>query len=239
VKVNPDLWLAETIGRPAFRVTADGHSPLTPSLAAGFYYAKIPTADVASVMSLGCLGFSVVDVNVTLECSTPRETKLAPSPVRVREHRDEDAPAALEIADTSFVFSRFHLDPNFPKHMANRIKREWVASYVRGDRGDRLLVAELDGQVAGFLAALVSTDDRSSVGTIDLIGVSPMFQRRGVGRCLVTEFLRVYSDKTKLRVGTQVANAPSIRLYEQCGFRFAESAYVLHAHIMQGRDFSS
>ena len=34
-----------------------------------------------------------------------------------------------------------------------------------------------------------------------------------------------------LRVGTQVANVPSLRLYENCGFRVAESAYVLHGHL--------
>jgi hypothetical protein len=33
-----------------------------------------------------------------------------------------------------------------------------------------------------------------------------------------------------MRVGTQIANIPSLRLYERLGFTMAESAYVLHAH---------
>jgi len=35
---------------------------------------------------------------------------------------------------------------------------------------------------------------------------------------------------TTLRVGTQVANIPSTRLYEKAGFRLRASHYVLHAH---------
>jgi hypothetical protein len=32
------------------------------------------------------------------------------------------------------------------------------------------------------------------------------------------------------RVGTQAANAPSVRLYESLGFRFRDAQFVLHHH---------
>jgi len=51
----------------------------------------------------------------------------------------------LDIAESAFVYSRFHLDPLVPKELANRVKREWIANYVRRQRGERLLVAEVDG----------------------------------------------------------------------------------------------
>ena len=40
-----------------------------------------------------------------------------------------------------------------------------------------------------------------------------------------------HADADMLRVGTQVANLPSISLYEKCGFHVAETTYVLHAHV--------
>ncbi len=35
---------------------------------------------------------------------------------------------------------------------------------------------------------------------------------------------------SEVRVGTQLANAPSIKLYENLGFRFLEGHYVFHLH---------
>jgi RimJ/RimL family protein N-acetyltransferase len=34
-------------------------------------------------------------------------------------------------------------------------------------------------------------------------------------------------------VGTQIANLPSIRLYEKLGFSLVKSAYVMHRHVPQ------
>lgn len=230
MKLSPDPWLAEIIGQPAFRVLPGEPAALREPLAAGFYYAKIPTSDIASVSTLEQQGFRVVDVNVTLEhAGGARAEEPAPAVVRVREHRPEDHAALLEMAETSFTVSRFHLDPQFPAELANRIKREWVASYLAGRRGDRLWVAEIDQRPAGFLAALAAAEP--SLAVIDLIGVAAAARRRGVGKALVLEFARCYADRAQRRVGTQVANLPSLRLYEECGFRLAESAYVLHAHV--------
>ena len=33
-----------------------------------------------------------------------------------------------------------------------------------------------------------------------------------------------------LRVGTQAANTPSVRLYESLGFRLSQAQFVLHHH---------
>jgi ribosomal protein S18 acetylase RimI-like enzyme len=56
-------------------------------------------------------------------------------------------------------------------------------------------------------------------------------QGRGVGSALVQAFVSRWRSKAKsLRVGTQISNAPSLRLYQRCGFWFQDAQYVLHAH---------
>jgi RimJ/RimL family protein N-acetyltransferase len=35
---------------------------------------------------------------------------------------------------------------------------------------------------------------------------------------------------TTMRVGTQIANIPSIRLYEAMGFRLVGAQHILHCH---------
>jgi ribosomal protein S18 acetylase RimI-like enzyme len=173
-----------------------------------------------------------VDVNVVFE----RQPVLQPSSdgsILVRDFQPADETATLEIAHTAFLYSRFHLDPFIPNELANRIKREWVANYIRKQRGERLLVAEMDGKIAGFLALLETS---GHTGVIDLIGVANHMQGRGVGRSMVQhhvhEAVGIYS---RLIVGTQIANIPSIRLYENCGYHISNAAYVFHLHVNEGR----
>jgi GNAT superfamily N-acetyltransferase len=61
--------------------------------------------------------------------------------------------------------------------------------------------------------------------------VATSSQGKGLGRDLVRFFINHFSGASAgLLVGTQAANAPSMNLYESCGFRAAGAAYVLHRH---------
>jgi ribosomal protein S18 acetylase RimI-like enzyme len=142
----------------------------------------------------------------------------------------------LDIARHCFTYSRFHLDPFLTREQANQIKTEWVRNYLLGRRGEQLLVAESDGVPVGFLAVLAAEAKGRSCRVIDLIGVSAAHQGRGVGESLISHFIQDSAGRCDLlRVGTQVANTAAARLYERCGFRLGESAYVLHAHVDNGK----
>jgi ribosomal protein S18 acetylase RimI-like enzyme len=138
----------------------------------------------------------------------------------------------VEIAGTCFRYSRFHLDPRVPREIADRIKREWIRNYATKRRGERLLVASLEGRPAGFLAVLASESGGQRIRTIDLVGVAAWAQRRGVGRALVEAFIAASRGVCDvMQVGTQAANIPSMRLYETTGFCMSRSQYVLHGHV--------
>jgi dTDP-4-amino-4,6-dideoxy-D-galactose acyltransferase len=216
-----DDWLSDVLGIPSFSVDG-GESEPAP---AGFYYAKVDVGDVSSVEKLTGRGFRVVDVNVVLT-RDPDRPALEPS-LNVVAAEPEHADKVLEIAGNCFRFSRFHLDPRIGVDAANRVKREWARSHVEGRRGVGLLVALLDGEVAGFLAVL----DAPPARVIDLIGVAPRAQGQGVGKALVAAFVELHGPGAgELRVGTQIANVPSLRLYAKTGFVATSSAYVLHLH---------
>lgn len=199
------------------------------------YYAKVDTRDIVAVRALSALGFYVVDVNVTLGIDRGAVPSVAippvPAGVTVSDCDATTAPAALAIAGSAMRYSRFHLDPGIPNDMAHRIKHDWIQNYVRGIRGEALMVARADGHVAGFLAVLASDAPDGRVRTIDLIAVDSAHQRRGVGRALVTAFIERYAPSSaRLQVGTQVANTPSLKLYQGLGFAVRQTAYVLHLH---------
>jgi ribosomal protein S18 acetylase RimI-like enzyme len=168
---------------------------------------------------------------VTFETAGPRPRAPEGRGIEVHECTSDDVPAVLDIAGAAFKFTRFHLDPAVPATMAHAIKREWIANYAKKKRGDRLFVAMLDGRPAGFNATLTTESGGKRSAVIDLIAVASHAQRRGVGEALVGAFFEHYRGYDTLVVGTQVANVPSVRLYEKLGFRLTKSHYVLHKHV--------
>lgn len=218
-----DEWLSRVLERAVFSV--DGDTEISPEPTPALYYAKVPVDDVAQVARLCARGFAPVDVNVTLAHGgqvPPPSGDVAVDVAPPSQHE-----RLVEIAGSCFRYSRFHLDPGLPGGLADEIKREWVRSYVHGRRGVELLSASQDGHVVGFLAVLESGDAR----VIDLVGVDPAAQGQGVGSALVSAFVARHAQHAaELRVGTQIANVPSLRLYEKHGFRVVAASYVLHRH---------
>lgn len=230
----PDAWLSRTLGTPAFALQL----PLPGSFKAGlerlpdpaFCFAKISSADEASVAALERAGFRLVDTQVTLERGAEPAPAAPRSEVRLAEPGDRDA--VLDIAGSCFRFSRFHQDPRIGLKTAHAVKRAWAANCLDGKRGAEVLVALDQGRPAGFLAVLLTPD----AAVIDLIGVGAQSQRRGIGAALVDAFIERWRMRAPcLRVGTQEANVPSVRLYESRGFRLAGRTHVLHAHLRGGK----
>ena len=248
MKIDRDTWLSEAFGYSVFRVTVieagakspddmasdlglpDPERPVAEKI---FYYAKVPAGRVEILHSLLPFGFKVVDVNVIYSRS-PDESigTFDASSVSVLDMIPDHHDAVLDIAESSFDYSRFHLDPEIPNETANSIKREWIANYVSKKRGEELLVALLDGKPAGFLAILATESQGRRCRVIDLVAVNRQSRGRGIGNALVRSFIQRYAGVCDLlRVGTQAANIPSVRLYERSGFLLEETIYVMHAHV--------
>jgi len=254
MKIVEDRFFVEIFGHEVFKVEINPGEPVPKgqglSLILGlrahlaqqsraFYYVKVDTEQIEALRQLGAVGFYPVEVNVTFGLDTRSgrlplvhqgtgDGKIAP--VGAGQHEE-----VLEIAGTTFHYSRFHLDPLIPEAVANRIKREWISNYLKGKRGEKLWVASAGGRSTGFLAVLASTSGGKEVRSIDLIGVGRDFQRRGIGLALTRFFIEHYWDRCQfLQVGTQIANLPSLRLYQKAGFQVAKTAYVMHLHVRDG-----
>ncbi len=226
-----DDFLAALVGRPTFRVALasdGGNTAIFAAIRAAqrhpvFLYARVPTTSVDTVRQLEELGFRVVDTNVTFKgvVSGGRSNSGA-----TRWARPGDRNAVMTLAAHCFDHSRLHLDPMIPRAVADRSRAEWAGTFFAGKRGDHMILGECDGALAGF-AQLIGP--RDGVLTIDLIGVAAPFRRRGVAGSLVSAAGAIPGTRS-LRVGTQIANIGSLRLYEGLGFRIAETHYVLHYH---------
>lgn len=242
----PDVWLSQTVGHPCYRfVNNEAEDMDAGDLVAGmaglsrgqraFFYAKLDACRVATVTRLERSGFAVVDTNVTLAWGGSPSPAVGGRDISVTVAEPRLFGELQDIAAGCFRYSRFHLDPLFSNATADLLKRKWIENYCLGVRGSALYAATIDGTPAGFLAVL-ETEDRGRNAAIDLVGVAPDFQGRGVGKALVAHFLEQWKSRAdRLLVGTQVANVRSLAFYEQQGFRTAGSAYVLHAHFRDGK----
>ena len=199
-----------------------------------FFYAKLPTSQVAVCLSLVRAGFFVVDTGITLAWAG--SDNFRGSDIKVSVVRPDQHQAVADIAARCFRWSRFHLDPQIPADLASRVKRRWVENYCRGQRGSVLYVGETGASVAGFLAVIESRINNHPGAVIDLVGVAPEFHRRGVGSALVKFFVNEWQGRVdELRVGTQAANIQSLRFYGQHDFRIVDSSYTMHSHFYNGQ----
>lgn len=216
-----DRWLSEQIGKPVFRLT--GEPP--ESLPAGFVYTKVRAGDPARLRSLQERGFQLVDTAAVFESPLPL---LLPADrgtdFRMATPRDKEA--LLRIAREAFVYDRFHADPAIPKDVADRLKEAWLANYFSGKRGDWLVVGEAGGVAAGFLL-LLQSDEKL---VIDLIAVAQDQRGAGIARGMIAFAAASFPQSKTMQVGTQIANIPSIRLYERLGFRMVDAQHILHCH---------
>ena len=96
----------------------------------------------------------------------------------------------------------------------------WSADSIASELVNPLsywLVAEVDGQVAGYVGSQSVLDAADMMN----IAVSPDYRRRGIAKALVNE-LTAYLSKNNviaLLLEVRVSNEPAITLYEKMGFQ--------------------
>ena len=243
MSIAPDAWLSTTLTRPVFAVHLPADAEREAAVQAiaehaarhvgAFYFAKLSPLDLTGVSALSRAGFQMVEASLGLgrslgDAPLDGETNGGVA-VDAFDGRWRDE--VLDVAGSCFRYSRFHVDPRFERSLADHVKREWIRSYVERRRGDCLLVAHDRGEALGFAAMLVAPRTGGPAAVIDLIGVRPGDQQRGVGQALVRAAMARYAPRcTAIEVGTQAANVPSVRLYERNGFRLIRSGLVLHLH---------
>lgn len=163
-------------------------------------------------------GYSLVDVRIMLErsCENPAPASQPPTGVMLRDARSADIPTLRAIAKVSHRNTRFHCDGRFPAECCDNLYEVWIEKSCCG-YADRVFVAELDGQVAGYITCGV---DERRWGTIGLVGVSAAARGHGVGPALVESAVHWTAQKglERITVVTQARNRAAQRMYERCGF---------------------
>ena len=93
------------------------------------------------------------------------------------------------------------------------------------------LVAEEDGQIAGYAFAVFGPDD----GDVANVAVAPAYRRRGIARALLCALEARAAEKGvgRLFLEVRVSNAPAMLLYLQSGYT---GAHVRPRYYADGED---
>ena len=143
--------------------------------------------------------------------------------VIIRRYRRRDRDAVLRITETSF--GGFCLDTNMDDHfghVANTTGQERKRDAVDYDlhrNSEDAIVAELDGEVAGFVCTRIYRD--LSIGHVANLAVAEDFQGRGIGKMLIRAALDHFRDRSMryARIETLEQNERARKLYPQFGLR--------------------
>ncbi|MDD2236868.1 MAG: N-acetyltransferase [Kiritimatiellae bacterium] len=120
----------------------------------------------------------------------------------------------------------FHLGEKvFTSQEVSNLYRTWDEYEVVGlfnSEPEYMLVAEIDGRMAGFAMGTTINKARSawSYGHLVWLAVEPEFSRQGVGDLLFEEFREIMQRQgvRLLMVDTQADNTPAIKFFQKKGF---------------------
>jgi len=169
----------------------------------------------------------LIENNLTFFKNSKKKKKIKNNYFKnIRFANNLDKKQILDIAEHSFINSRFFKDKNIKKKIARKIKRNWVLNFFRKKRGEYLIICERNKKVLGFLLIIKNKNDY----IIDLIAVKKNYQNLGFGTKMIKflENIVLNRNKVKIYASTQSNNKDSIKLYINNKFKVKYRKYVYH-----------
>ncbi len=143
---------------------------------------------------------------------TPESHSSSSSSVNIREMNIDDIAPVYHLGERLFTSDLYPY--------LYRTWDEWEVIGQYNTDPEYCLVAEIDGQVAGFVLGTIIEKASWVYGYIIWLGVSPDVQRRGVADKLVDTIIeRMIKEGVRfMLVDTDPTNEPAIRFFTRKGF---------------------
>lgn len=193
--------------------------------------ARCSTDDLAAAQRLEDAGGRLMDTlvyysRVLVKGPLPESSGSA----GVRPIRGDDADAVRRIASQCFegYLGHYHADPRLDRRKCDEAYQSWAhRSCISRDVADEVLVAEVEGELAGF-ATLRLNDPTEGEGV--LFGVAPRAQGRGIYRSFMIDGMHWCRGRGAKRmvVSTQVTNLAVQKAWTRLGFEPSRSYYTFH-----------
>ncbi|WP_075183405.1 dTDP-4-amino-4,6-dideoxy-D-galactose acyltransferase [Pantoea sp. 1.19] len=220
--LTPLAWESEFFQRRTARLDSDPTQTLSVAAldAWPLVQAKRDASQTADIDALSALGFRLVEGEAELLL----RPSVAERPAGIRVARTAQIPALREAAAAAFSHSRFRA-PWFAADASARFYAQWIDNAVHGTFDHLCLLAiDAHGDLQGFVSL---RETGPQAGRIGLLATLEGHQGKGVATRLLTaaQDWCLTRGIDQLRVATQLANLPALRLYLRCGATLERTAY--------------
>lgn len=193
--------------------------------------ARCPAAELRTVQRMEQQGFLLMDtllyyVRHLAKPPIPEDRNAS----LIRPLRPGDEEQVREIATQSFkgYYGHYHADPRLDSDKCDEAYVSWaVRSATSREIADEVLVADIDGRLAGF-ATLRRNNDEEGEGV--LYGVAPWAQGRGIYRSLMAQSLEWCQEQnyTHMLYSTQILNNTAQNTCTRLCFEMSHAYYTFH-----------
>ena len=132
----------------------------------------------------------------------------------------------INLALQSGEYSRFRLDPMFPRELCDKLYTCWITRSVNKEIAWEVLMVKECNELIGLIT-LATKDNRGDIG---LVAVAEQARGKGIGRVLVTDADSYFIERgfTHAQVVTQKRNLKACGLYESCGYHIENVENIFH-----------
>lgn len=194
--------------------------------------------DIQSIRLAEDQGFRNVEIRITYEYSLHDwnpDTRIRRNPdVNLRTARSGDIPALVEMSTDSFKDSRWYFDSNFPEEKVRQYYPVWIKNSVDG-YADFVLVAELDGNVSGYISG--NRAGEASPGSLEIMAVRRDARGLGIGHELFSGGLDwlVRNGTKDILTNTQGRNITTNRMLIRLGLNIEKVQIFYHKWFIRPR----
>lgn len=140
---------------------------------------------------------------------------------------EAELPSVVSMAERSFGYERYHVDPRLDPELANIRYGRWISNSFYDSKQVLLKVRLLGGRIVAFFV-VENKDDRSVYW--HLTAVNPDFQGKKLGYHIWMTMINYHkvAGIDSIRTTISARNSPVLNLYSKLNFRFASPEMTFH-----------
>lgn len=189
------------------------------------HFCTYKTSELEAASLLAKYGFYLIDINLQFEFIPATINHQKNDHARVEVALESDLETLVTLARRSLINSRFSRDKKISEEIVDRIYRNWLSNYFKGNRGDVLYITRVAAKAVSFM--LIVENDDSFI--IDLIATEEGVRKKGHASSLINKLIdRARKEHKRIFVGTQSDNGNAINFYLRHGFKYKQTSLVFH-----------
>jgi len=192
----------------------------------GIVSCRLAHNDLTESMFLETHGFRFVEMVLHPRLNLLQDIVFSEDELQISLATMSDLDELVDIAQRSFKFDRYHIDPRIPSGYANQRYGKWVKNSYYDDNQNLYKVVR-GGKILAFF---ITETRRENIIHWHLTAVAPEWQQQGYGYRVWMAMLKFHklSGCCGITTTISVQNTPVINLYSKLKFSFSIPEMTFH-----------